>query len=521
MQLWSPPVGLSAQEARFLARLRNGKLYAFLREVRHEVFDEATQQALMATYTARGSGKTPVPPALLAMVLVLQGALHVSDEEAVERATSDRRWQLVLGTFDDNEEAPFTKSTLYAFRERLIQHNLDVMLFDRVVAWARASKGYSHTALRAAFDSAPLRGAGRVEDTFNLLGHAVREVLRTVSDRTGRSIEDVAHAAGIPLVVGSSLKASLDRDWDDPAQRKQALTVLLAQIDSLGKWLRAECELTLAQPPLADQWKTVERLIAQDTEPDPEGGGQGGRRIKRGVAAERQISITDPAMRHGRKSKSTRVDGYKRHLGTDLDTKLTVAVSLTRANRPEGEGAEGLVGDVTRQGFSLQSAHVDRAYLEAPAFVAARSSGMALYCKAFTLRNRGQFTKADFTLDVAGGRIVCPAGEEQPLVIGRTAHFPASTCQGCALRMQCTRGKGGRSVTIHDDEPFLIELRARQKTPEGRAELRRRTAVEHRLAHLVQHQGHQARYRGERKNLFDLRRHAIVENLFVAMADAA
>ena len=75
MQLWSPPVGLSAQEARFLSRLRNGKLYAFLREVRHEVFDEATQQALMATYTARGSGKTPVPPALLAVVLVLQGGL--------------------------------------------------------------------------------------------------------------------------------------------------------------------------------------------------------------------------------------------------------------------------------------------------------------------------------------------------------------------------------------------------------------------------------------------------------------
>jgi hypothetical protein len=262
--------------------------------------------------------------------------------------------------------------------------------------------------------------ARRVEDTFNLLGHAVREVLRTVSDRTGRSIEDVAHSAGIPLVVGSSLKASLDRDWDDPAQRKQALAALLAQIDSLGKWLRAKCELTLTQPPQAEQWQTVERLIAQETEPDPEDGAQGGRRIKRGVAAERQISITDPAMRHGRKSKSTRVDGYKRHLGTDLDTKLTVAV-----------------------------------------------------------------------------------------------------CQGCALRMQCTRGKGGRSVTIHEDESFLIELRALQKTPEGRAELRRRTAVVHRLAHLVQHQGHQARYRGERKNLFDLRRHAIVENLFVAMADAA
>ncbi len=182
--LWSPPVELSAAEARFLARLRNGKLYAFLREVRHDLFDAAAQQPLIDSYPARSSGKDPVPPALLAMVLVLQGALHVSDEEAVERATSDRRWQLVLGTFDADDEAPFTKSTLFAFRQRLIRHDLDVQLFDRVVAWARATKGYSHTALKAAFDAAPLRGAGRVEDTFNLLGHAVREVLRTVAART-------------------------------------------------------------------------------------------------------------------------------------------------------------------------------------------------------------------------------------------------------------------------------------------------------------------------------------------------
>jgi hypothetical protein len=298
---------LSPGEDQFLTRLRKGKFYAFLRRVRHEVFDAATQQALIAAYPARASGKDPVPPALLAMVLVLQGALHVSDEEAVERATSDRRWQLVLGTLDTDGDAPFTKSTLYEFRQRLLRHELDTVLFDRVVAWARRTQGYSHTALRAAFDASPLRGAGRVEDTFNLLGHAVRAALRTVAARTDQTIEAVATAAGIPLVVGTSLKAALDRDWDDPAQRQQALATLLAQIDALRTWLRTEHAAALTRPPLAAQWQTVERLVAQDTEPDPAGGGP---RITPGVAPERQISVTDPDMRHGRKSKASRVDGY-------------------------------------------------------------------------------------------------------------------------------------------------------------------------------------------------------------------
>jgi hypothetical protein len=37
------------------------------------------------------------------------------------------------------------------------------------------------------------------------------------------------------------------------------------------------------------------------------------------VAAERRVSIEDPEMRHGRKSKSKRFNGYKRHIATDLD----------------------------------------------------------------------------------------------------------------------------------------------------------------------------------------------------------
>ncbi len=66
---------------------------------------------------------------------------------------------------------------------------------------ARASKGYSHTALRAAFDAAPLRGAGRAEDTFNLLGHAVREVLRTVVVRPARTESPSGESAELTALL--------------------------------------------------------------------------------------------------------------------------------------------------------------------------------------------------------------------------------------------------------------------------------------------------------------------------------
>jgi len=59
------------------------------------------------------------------------------------------------------------------------------------------------------------------------------------------------------------------------------------------------------------------------------------------------------------------------------------------------------------------------------------------------------------------------------------------------------------------------ELRKRQLTEAGRAKLRERVAVEHALAHIGHWQGRRARYRGLRKNLFDLRRCAVVHHLHV------
>ncbi|MEQ9672484.1 MAG: transposase [Coleofasciculus sp. G2-EDA-02] len=62
---------------------------------------------------------------------------------------------------------------------------------------------------------------------------------------------------------------------------------------------------------------------------------------------------------------------------------------------------------------------------------------------------------------------------------------------------------------------MLQELRQSQLTAAGRARLRQRVTVEHCLAKIEQWQGDQARYLGLRKNLFDLRRMAVVHNLHV------
>jgi hypothetical protein len=348
-----------------------------------------------------------------------------------------------------------------------------------------------------------------VEDTYNLLGHALRKALGVIARQQGRGLAEMASEAHASLVGGSSLKAALDCDWDDPDQREQALGRVLETLNAVEHWLDTQPEGADA-PVLQYSMAAASQVKQQDVEfPAP-----GRATLRKGVAKDRRITIEDAQMRHGRKSRSVRVDGYKRHVLRDLDTGLVRAVGITPANVAEASVTEAIRADLGCQQVMLAELHIDRAYLSST-LVRERSADLLIYCKAWSVRNGTRFTKTAFQLDWQRQVLRCPNEQEMPFVPGGVVHFPAQTCAACPLRERCTASQHGRSVSIHPDERLLWELRQRQLTPLGRAKLRERVAVEHALAHIGRGLGRRARYRGLRKNLFDLRRCAVVHNLHV------
>ncbi len=181
-----------------------------------------------------------------------------------------------------------------------------------------------------------------------------------------------------------------------------------------------------------------------------EPGADGLPRLRRGVSRDRRISLEDEQMRHGRKSRSVRVDGYKRHVLHDVASRLVCAVGVTAANAPEASVTGALDADLEANHLSLHDLselHLDRGYLSSR-WVRERPASLAIYCKACPVRNGTRFPKTAFTFDWLRQRIRCPA-----------ACWPL--------------------------------------------------------------QGRRARYRGSRKNLFDLRRCAVVDNLHVLRRLAA
>jgi transposase len=265
----------------------------------------------------------------------------------------DRRWQLALGCTGAGEP-PFSKGTLVGFRKRLIGHDLDRRLIERTVEVAARTKGFGAAALRAALDSSPLWGAGRVEDTLNLMGHALRKALGVIAVLQGRGqaagITMVAQQAGTPQLAASSLKAALDLDWDDPAAAGQALSQVLGLLGQVEAFLAGQLGDQTAVQAVA----VARQVRDQDVEltgPAPA--------LRRGVAKDRRISIEDGDMRHGRKTRSVLFDGYQRHVLRDLDTGLVPAVGITPANAPEASVTSDITADLQAAGRRLSELHID------------------------------------------------------------------------------------------------------------------------------------------------------------------
>lgn len=508
---WNPPVELSEHEERLMRRVKKAPLFRFFREHRHELFDAATQRKLLDAYNVVARGKEALPPAQMALAMLMQAAFDVSDQEMPELTACDLRWQMVLNCLG-SEEPLLSQGSVFNFRMRCIEHGLVRVLIERTVQLAKESKGYSATALRAALDSSPLWGAGRVEDTFNLIARAATEVVRTAAERLDWPVAKMAKEAGIPLATASSVKAALDLDWSEPAARTQGLRTLLGQVDALRAWLATEMAEACSKPPLAEQLATLKQVSEQDVEPDPGGGGP---RIKQGVTPDRRISIHDPDMRHGRKSSAKRFNGYKRHVINDLDVPGLIRGGLvTAANVPEADAAKPLLAIVEGQGDPLGELHVDRAYVESEPV--RERPALRLVAKPHPVQNRGLLTKDDFAFDFDAMTIRCPNDVVVRMRLGQVAQFPAANCADCPMRARCTTSAGdGRSVRIHEREPLQARLRAAQKTKEGRIAYRERVAVEHGLARIGQTQGVRARYRGLAKNTFDLDRHIVVNNCYV------
>jgi len=445
-------------------------------------------------------GRPSLPPSLLSGVLLLQFHDDVSDEEAVQRLMFDLRWQVALNLPTDFPG--FDPSSLTYFRQRLIEHNQERYAFDRFVKVGREA-GFIPDRVTLLTDTTRTKGAGAVMDTYTLLRKGIRKLLKqcgyaAAGKQRGLSPETQRLIA---TYVDQDRKAKLD--WTDPQQRTAQLKVLFQDAE-------AALDLATEQIDAADVRSTgwlLVKIMGDDLEPDAQGQPQ----IAEGTAPDRIISITEPEMRHGRKSSAQRFDGFKAAVTTEQSSALILDIQDMRA---AGSDGQELMPTITRveqhAGVTVERIIGDGAYGsgENRAACATHQDQPVDLVAPLARPDDPEVDKSAFAIDLAIQTATCPQGHTvtgqagSPKLGRPTLRFtcPRATCEACPLFKRCVKSKtAGRTVQTHPYEAELQAARQRQQTDEFKDTYRLRPPIERKQAELVVHGLRNTRYLGHPK----------------------
>lgn len=443
-------------------------------------------------------GRPSVSPLQTLLALLIQLEMGYSDREMEEESRFDDRVKFAL--LAGREFPGIDAVTLCDHRELFLTHGLADDLFEQTLASAK-EKGLFSADNQAAIDSFMIHGAAAVQDTYTLIRRGIVRTLRIAGlhglEAPLRSVlsRDDHEQPGKPKI-----------DWTDPQAKRRLLESLVG--DGLAL-VEAARKLNPLPKDLAKMVELLERVVRQDVDIDEDGRVE----MVQGTAPDRIVSVEDPEMRHGRKTSSKKVNGYKAQLITSGDDgQVVVGVEVTAANVADGEALAGMVEAQAAKGRRPKRLVGDTQYYD-PALAAAQAEqGTQILAKAPPLPNRaGRFTKADFAIDTQGGTVTCPANVTVPFSRERlgarkrvTVHFAAGTCRGCSLQAQCTSSGQGRSLSVHPYEAELQADRAYQKTPEFQEIYGKRSYAERVIYQLTRHGARYARYLGRAKTRFQL-----------------
>ena len=171
--------------------------------------------------------------------------------------------------------------------------------------------------MRVAMDTTYILGRGAVKDTCNLLVDGIVKLMRALAAVEGVSVWRWAEGHGYKRYVGSSVKGEAAIDQSNRRARRRLLGQIVADADRLLELARQAQDGLPADS--AERQAIVDaaellgsafgRLLQDvkrggDSDGDDDSDGGDGVSLKEGVSEGRMVSVHDPEMRHGHKSKS-------------------------------------------------------------------------------------------------------------------------------------------------------------------------------------------------------------------------
>jgi transposase len=513
-----------------------------------------TDDLFAAAFGARG--RPGLPPAMLAMVTVLQMAENLSDRQAAEAVRTRLDWQYALGVGLDEEGFDF--SVLSEFRSRVAARGLEEKALDALLA-RLAADGLLGPGGRQRTDSTHVIAAVRGLHAVELAGESVRAALEALAaacpdwlaarlctpgwtGRYGARIDSWRLPPGKAergkLIIefardGYALVSACYEEsapgWARDLPAVQVLRTVLVQNFCLDRDGHG-AEVIRRREPEAAGGDGVPPAHIKISSPYDTDARWGARRDRLWLGYKLHISETcdDPP---GCGCPPDPAAARPRRCGHDVRPNLITHVATTAATVTDAEMTAAVQDGLQARNLPPGRHYADTGYASAPAMADAARAGIVLVTPlppdpSPQARAGNGYDRAAFTLDYDTGTATCPQGSTSiswtpARPAGRdtiTVRFAAADCRPCPARQHCTTAaRGGRCLTLPPRHIHDLQTAARtaQDTRPWQDDYKRRAGIEATISQAITITGtRRARYRGLPKTRLQHIYTAVALNLY-------
>jgi transposase len=480
-------------------------------------------------------GRPGYPPAMLAMVTVLQFAYDLGDRETAEAVETRQDWQYALGLPLDF--GGFDHTVLSEFRIRVAERGLEEAALDALLA-RLAAEGLIKARGKQRTDSTHVIAAARALRTVELAGESVRAAVEAlavacpdwlaarfcVSDwtrRYGARIDSWhlpdSKAEREKLTIefardGYALVSACYEEgapaWARDLPAVQVLRTVLVQNFHLDRDARGREVIRRREPGLESGLPPARIAVSSPYDTDARWGAKDGLAWL-GYKLHVTETCEDPP---GCGCPPDPAAARPRRCAHDTRPNLITHVATTDATVPDVKMTAPAGRALHRKRLPPARHYADSGYASPEAMLQSARLGITLVTPLLAdtsrqARENSGYDRSAFTTCYDARTVTCPQGQAshrwtQTAIRGRPAiivQFAAATCRPCPARARCTTARGGRSLTLPPRDQYELQAAARaaQDSKDWQEDYKRRAGIEATISQAVTVTGsRRTRYRG-------------------------
>jgi transposase len=474
--------------------LKPNNIYRQIGDHFDELFPQESEYAFM--YDDRGRGA--IPPLLMALVLTFQMVEKVGDRKAAELVASRIDWKYAMHL--PLEYPGFDWSVLSEFRQRLLDHKQDRLVFDQFLSRLR-KLGLIKRRGRVRTDSTHMLGVVERLSQLELVTESIRVALVAVTALAPSWVE---------RMLPDSFVERYSEEQSEYGLSQEQVLQLLKRSGREGFWFLGQVDRSAyAEVRALSEVATLRTVLEQQfpkgpTEPPA---------TRRPTGKDVIESPHEPDARFAVKRGKSWI-GYKVQITETCDEDLPhliVDIDVTSALRNDAPELPNIQARLEERGLLPSEQQVDQGYMSGEHIVRSADKGINLMgVPPQDTQSPEGFRQTDFEIDMQQKQARCPAGELSRVWVDKPdpnggppqiqVRFSGPACRACPHFGQCTPSRQGRSLTLHPFRAALLARREEAKTDAFRQLLHVRAGMEGTISETVRaHDLRHSRYRGSSK----------------------